>query len=63
MKEKEFSWSAVLNPHRYIPKFCSMDHKIIFLNWEMKWGKSLYDKYFFQRELNFKNSQFLMYTV
>ena len=24
--------------------FFSMDHKITFLNWEMKWGKSLYDK-------------------
>ena len=24
-----------------------MDHKITFLDWEMKWGKSLYDKYFF----------------
>ena len=40
-----------------------MDHKITFLNWEMKWGKSLYDKYFFKRELNFKNSQFLRYTI
>ena len=44
-------------------KIVLMDHKITFQNWEMKWGKSLYDKHFFKRELNFKNSQFLMYTV
>ena len=38
------TWSTILNAHRYMPKNFSMDHKITFLNWEMKWGKSLYDE-------------------